>query len=308
MKPINFLRFCCILSSMLILILPSCKKYNKETQADISSLTQLTIDENRIAATEDVALKDVNDVLSSLGSKGSEWIPCNAILDSSSIVNDTITYHLTYNGLNCLGNLDRTGRVDVKKNVTIPWSAVGSKVYVTFNALFVTRVSDGKFVTLNGTRLYENVNGGKLVDLGGTLTSVEHKVTGSVAATLDDNSIVTWNITREKTYTGTLGSLILTISGFGSADGYTYLVAWGKTREGENFYANISTSLVYKETCEWNPVSGIIIYQIPEQSKKATVTFGYDDDNNPISVGDCPTQCKIDWENDKRSGTLFIKI
>ncbi|NTW34468.1 MAG: hypothetical protein HGB12_17915, partial [Bacteroidetes bacterium] len=86
------------------------------------------------------------------------------------------------------------------------------------------------------------------------------------------------------------------------------LVAWGTNRHGELFYTQITQSVVRKQVCDWDPSEGIIIHQIPGVNKKATITFGYDDNNVAITGTDCPTKYKLDWEVNGNSGTIFLAL
>jgi hypothetical protein len=164
----NIIKSALLLLAALSMTLTSCRKDDKEPETDTSSLQQITADENRVSQAADAALNEVNDVISHSGNKSLFWVPCNATVDSSSVVNDTIIYYITYNGLNCHGNLLRTGQLTVHKHVNTPWAQAGCKVYVHFTNFVVTRVSNNKTVTLSGVKVYENVSGGLLKNLGTT--------------------------------------------------------------------------------------------------------------------------------------------
>jgi hypothetical protein len=309
MKTKNLIRLGIMLFALITFGIAGCKKdKNKDNSVDSASMQQLVNDETSFNNADNDALNDANEVLSKSGTKSTLWIPCNATLDSSAVVSDSITYYITYNGLNCSGNRLRTGQIEVKKNVNDHWSTAETKVYVKLVNLTVTKVSNQKTMTLNGTKIYENVSGGLVSQLGNGVTTVVHKVTGSVTATFDDNTTKTWNIARQRTFTGTPTDLVMTVDGFGSADGYGNLVVWGTNRHGEAFYTQIISSVVHRQACGWDPCSGVKIHQIPGDGKKATVTFGYDANNQPITGTNCPTNCKIDWEKNGQTGTLYIQI
>lgn len=309
MKTKNVIKLAAILIAVIGISTAGCKKDKNESKdINTSSLQQLTKDENTIQNASDDVLNDVNSVLSGSSGKSIEGLPCNVTVDSSSVVGDTITYHLTFNGPNCAGTRLRVGEALIKKNVNTHWHQAGATVTVKLINLKITKVSSGKYVILNGTKIFENVSGGFIVNLNGA-NSVVHKITGYINATFDDNTTRTWNIARQRTFTGTFpGQLIETNDGFGSADGYSNLVVWGVNRDGEQFYTQITQSVVHRQTCGWDPVSGIKIYQIPSDSKKATVTFGYDDQNQPIIGTNCPTRYKVDWEYNGNSGTIFLQL
>jgi Tfp pilus assembly protein PilX len=305
MKTKMLIKLAALLIAVIGISTAGCKKDKNET--DTNSLQQLTKDQRTFQSASDDVLSDANTVLSNGTSKSIESLPCNVTIDSSSIVGDTIIYAMTFNGLNCSGTHNRVGNATIKKNVNTHWSQAGATVTITFINLKITKVSSGKSIILNGTKKFENVSGGLLVNLGGSATSIVHKVTGSLQATFDDNTTRTWNVARQKTYTGTLGSLIITVDGLGTADGYNNLETWGTNRNGELFYSKVDQSVVFRQTCDWDPIGGIMTYMIPSDNKQATVTFGYDDNNQPVTSGTCPSRYKVDWEKGTHSGTLYIQ-
>jgi predicted secreted protein len=236
------------------------------------------------------------------------WL-CNVTVDSTAVVNDTITYYLTYNGLNCNGKLIRTGKQEIKKKVGTHWGMTGATVITTLIDFHVVHVNSGKAITLNGTRTHENVSGGFIWQLGtGGATSIVHKITGNLQATFDDTTTRTWSLARQLVYTGTPTALVMTTDGFGSADGYSNLITWGVSRNGEQFYTQVLQSVVHRQACNWDPVSGIVKHQVPSDNKSATVTYGYDSNNQPITGDECPTRYRVDWVKNGHSGTMFLPL
>jgi len=278
-------------------------KSNDNTQ----SLQQLANDETDIQTASDDLLNDANDVLSGGQAKSLNAIPCGATMDSL-IVNDTITYTLTFNGLNCNGRKYRTGQVKITKNINDHWSTAGTTVRVQLINLRITRVLRNRSVTLNGIKYFTNMSGGLVRNLGNGVTSVIHRVTGNLEATFDNNTTRTWAIARQRTFTGTPGQLILSVDGFGSANGYNNLVTWGINRNGEEFYTQITQSVIHRQECGWDPVSGVKIHQVPADNKRAVISFGYDNSNLPITGSNCPDKFKVDWEKNGHSGTLFLEL
>jgi hypothetical protein len=183
----------------------------------------------------------------------------------------------------------------------------GSSVNVKYINFSVTRVASGNTIVLNSDKTFTNVTGGFIYMLGQNgFTSLVHRVNGYVNVTFDNGTTRTWNIARQRTYTGMPGELLLTVDGFGAAGDYSNLVVWGTNRNGEEFYTQINQSVVHKEGCEWHPVTGIKVHQIPTADKSATITFGYDSNNQPVTNGDCPTHYRIDWQNGTYTGTRFV--
>jgi hypothetical protein len=288
-------------------LLSGCDKDKIDTDFDSSSMQQLAQDEVAIENYSNEALDDANEVLSKGGGlKSVSSMPCNMVFDSI-LTGDTMTYTLTFNGLNCNGNKFKTGVIKLKRIINIPWSQAGNSVSMQFINFKVTKVSNQKWIMLNGTKTWTNLSGGLIKNLGDSLTtSVTHTITGSIQAAFNDTTIRTWNIARKKTFTGTYpGALILTIEGIGNSNGYSNLATWGLNRKNENFYTQINQAVVLKQVCGWDPVSGIKTHQIPADNKSATTTFGFDSNNQPVTSGNCPDRYKVDWVKGSLSGTFF---
>ncbi len=305
MKTLKLISFLAIMVALSTFAFTSCKKDKGKT--DTESMQQLVQDENKMAASDDDAMNDVNSVLSGGAGKALDLLPCHVTVDSSNIIGDTIIYNITFNGLNCAGTRLRVGQAEVKKNVATHWTDAGATVYVTYIDLVITRVSDNESLTLNGTKKFVNVSGGRIADLATTATSIVHRAYGSLTATFDDNTTRVWNLARQRTFTGTPGSLICSVDGLGSAGGYSGLVAWGTNRHGEQFYTQITQSVIHKEACGWDPCAGVKVHSIPGDNKQATFTGGFDNDDQPVPVSSstCPTKYRIDWEKNGHSGTIY---
>ena len=307
MNKMNFIRFSLILFVVIGISFSSCKKDKiEESEPDTSTLQQLSKDESEVQAASEDATSDINGVLSN-GISKSRWIPRNATLDSGVVVGDTITYTLTFNGINTNGRRTRTGKIEIKKCINTTWAVAGDKVFVTFINFKISRTSTNRYVIFNGTKLFKNVSGGLIRRLGFGDTTVVHEVSGTLTLTFDDNSIRVWNVAKRKTYTGTHGHIILTVDGFGTDATYTNLIAWGTNRNNELFYSKINQLIVHKELCDWEPVSGEITHDIPSKSATARITYGYDN-NLPITNNNCPSQYRLDWTRNSHSGTLFISL
>ncbi len=312
MKTKNLQQLAIILVSAIALIFTSCAKEDLSSGiVDPVSLEQLSIDENNVENIMNDAEGDITSVLSNNGSglKSTEWLPCNATVDSTTSINDSITIYITYNGTTCNGKRNRTGKIEIRKNVGTHWEQAGATVRYKYINFTVTRVATGKSVTLNGTKTFQNVNGGHRWQVGPTIiSSYVERISGSMQASFDNGTARTWNVARQITYTGTAGHYIRTVDGFGSANNYPNLVVWGTNRQGEEFYTQITQSEVSRQTCDWDPVSGIKIHQIPSDNKSATITFGYNNNNEPIVGDECPTRYRVDWQKNNKSGTSFLPL
>jgi len=275
---------------------------------DTTSLQQLTSDDLKVDNAIDESMNDASEMIGTL--KSTEILPCNATLDSVKVFNDTNHYYITYNGLNCAGTKLRNGQIEIDKKVGTNWVEADATIIVKHINFKVTKVSNGKWIIINGKKSLKNVTGGLISQLGGSITSVVHKIEGNVEITFENNTTKNWNIRRLRTFTGDFNqhTLIMTVDGFGSADGYDNLVTWGQNRNGENFYTQILQSVVFRQICDWNPCQGIRKYNIPSDQKSATITYGYDINNQPISGDACPVKYKVDWVKGNKSGTFYLYL
>lgn len=300
-----------ILVSAIALTFTSCAKEDlNQGPADPATLEQLSADENDV----DNVMKDVESDVTSVMSnnignfKSTAWLPCNAKVDSLAKVNDSITIYITYSGLTCDGKRNRTGKIEIRKKAGTHWEQAGATVIYKYINFTVTRVANGKSIKLNGTKTFVNLNGGHRWQVGTAITSYVETISGSMQASFDNGTSRTWNVARKITYTGKAGQYILSVDGFGSTGEYKNLVVWGTNRQGEEFFTQITKTVVSKQTCGWDPVSGMKIHQIPSDTKSATITFGYNDKNEPITDGDCPTRYRVDWQRNNKSGTNYLPL
>lgn len=309
MKTIKIIRTVAILIAVIGISAAGCKKDKEET--DTSSMQQLSKDEQMVESASEDAISDANEVLTGKIGKGLDSLnwPCNVTLDSTVVSGSNNIYYLTFNGLNCSGTKLRNGKMEISFPINKHWKDIGAIATVNIINMKITKVYSGNWVIINGTKTFENVSGGLVKNLGnGVITSVVHKITGNIQVTFDDNTTRTWEVARKKTFTGTPGSLVLTIEGFGTAGGFDNLVVWGTNRKGEQFYTQIIQPVVFRQYCGWDPCSGVKIYQIPAADKKAEITFGYDDQNQPVTGNTCPTHYKVDWEKGSNTGTLYLQL
>jgi len=316
MKSKNLFRISALLLLFTAVIIVSCKKDKKEEEPapDSSSLQQLSKDQSEMEVTSNLVINDVSNVISGGNGKSLNgiWWPCHVTIDSAAYVNDSLKYTIIYNGLNCEGTFNITGKIEVMKKKWTYWGQAGMTVNVKFIDLKLTNVASGKSITYNGKAAFTNVSGGYLVYLenGSPLTSMVHKAHGYFVVTFDDGTTKTWNFERKRTFKGKKGAFVMTVEGVGSAGGYNNLLVWGTSRNNEDFYSEVTEPIVHKEVCLWYPVAGSITHQVPSGTKKITVTFGFDDNNQPVPVtsNNCPTRYRVDWVIKDKSGTAYIQM
>jgi hypothetical protein len=315
MKNVKAIRIFATIMAITIITLSSCQKTNEETQ-DLqdnqemtSSVKNMNSDESAVLNASDLVMTDVDNLLQSNSlNKATKIFPCNATVDSTDVVDGFITYFITYDGMDCNEINYRQGQVEIKKAVDTKWWMPGASVETTTIDLIVTNVYTGKTVTLNGETTHTNVSGGTVLWLGSIQEVVEHRIEGSWNVTFENEEVESWNIARSKVFFGSLEELYCAFDGFGSENDYDNLVLWGTDREGTAFYTQITESHILSANCDWHAVSGIRTYNIPAEETTVTVTFGFDENDQPIQEGDCPVKFKAEWVQGNNFGTVYIPI
>ncbi|MCX6247575.1 MAG: hypothetical protein NTW10_07565 [Bacteroidetes bacterium] len=312
MKAKNLFRFGFLMIAAMTLLFAGCSK-DKTTDkgsANTESMQQLTKDENNVNNATDQAMNDANTILSSGKDKSALSGPCGATWTFSSVINDSVTLDIIYNGDDCNHSHYRTGHVSVRGRYLENWGQAGATVIITLDNFYLRKNSTMKAVTLNGRKHFQNFSGHYLFELGldSTVTSVVYRLWGNITSTFENGDSKVWSLARQRTFTGSLINLVITDDGFGSADGYSNLSTWGTNRNGELFYTRITQPVVHRQTCGFDPCTGIIIHEIPAASKSATITYGYDINNNPITDGSCPARYRLDWVVGGLSGTFFLPL
>lgn len=286
----------------------ACKKDEPvEIPTDSTPVQQLVQDDSQVEVDVDEVIIDAGQVLAGAGNLKSLDLPCNTTLESVYVTNDTVNYHLVYHGLNCAMTRHRTGSVIIKLKQNTQWTLPGAFYHVEFIDYEVTSVLNSNSVKINGKSSLENVSGGVIQQLGTGASTVIYKNTAHVSIEFNDNQSKDWNLTKLLVYTGSANNLKLAVNGFGSAHGYNSLLSWGKDREGRSFFSQVAQPIVYTEACNFLPSDGQQIYSIPADNLKATVYYGYKD-NEPISAGECPTQYKLEWQQNGESGSFFVPL
>lgn len=285
----------------------ACKKDEpEEVPTDSSPVQQLSKDDNTVEVNIDEVIVDVGQVLS--GSLYKSDIPCGATLDSIVELHNKITYYLTYDGLNCPETRYRKGKIQIRIKSKDNWLEPNTKIDVDYIDYEVTNVYNNSKMLINGTSDMRNISGGIPALLGLNLNSVIHKVNARLDIAFDANPPGDYNLHKMMVYSGTPGNLLLAVNGFGSEQGQNNLLSWGIDRNGRKFFIRVSESVVYRQSCQWLPSSGQQNYHYPQSELKATVTFGFNNNNEPISGAECPTRYRVDWQQSGNSGTIFLPL
>lgn len=202
---------------------------------------------------------------------------------------------ITYNGLNCAGTRTRTGVVKATMPANVKWKDAGAVITVTITNLKITRVSDGKYITINGTKQITNVSGGRLMDLP-TMNTIIHTISSNNMNIKFDTSNTqrTWNIARKRTFTWNNGSVNITTTGNHTVAGNTKVAEWGINRFGNAFITSIEQPLTVRQSCNFRLTNGQVKHEL--LGRNLTVTFGLDAQGNPTGCpGTNPYYMKLVW-------------
>jgi hypothetical protein len=276
-----------------------------QTQAD---------DETQVSNEMDAATDDVNNTLNSQsavsgssstynygtgttitdgGGGGSVFIDygiCDATVTIDTVGSNRVIT-ITYNGSNCRGNRIRTGVIQISVPLGVRWRDAGAVVTVSIENLKITRVRDGKSITLNGTYVYTNVSGGLLKDLA-TLGTITHTIAAdSVTIEFADSATRTWSVAKQRVFTYNDG-VVITTTGTHSDGTYNDISIWGTNRFGNPFTTLISEPKVIAQSCDYRLTGGQ--NTLIRKEFTATITYGLDVNGNPTS---CPG-----------TGTYYYKI
>jgi hypothetical protein len=276
-------------------ILFSCNKSNSSNNSTASSTTDLQTssdDQTRVSTESDAAFDDVNTAMTSQGAVtgsdvntgirhaviagGGGDTVTSYICDATVTLDTTDNPHtltITYNGANCALNRTRTGSVVVSWTPGVRWSTAGAVVTVAFQNLAITRLSDKKSITLNGTHTYTDVSGGSLLSLPNNPgTSITHTITSSdMSVTFDNNTKRSWSVARQRVYSFSDG-YIITTTGTNAVGSTTGISEWGTDRFGNTFQTIIAQPRVISQSCSWQMTSGEV--QIANSAGTTSVTYG----------------------------------
>jgi hypothetical protein len=267
----------------------SCKKTDVKTddtstQAEMQTQSddqeRFTTETDAVADDANVALE--NSTISNVGeTPQTPGLPahCDFTVAIDTVANPrTIT--VSYNGNGCLGNRTRTGKVVLGFAPNFRWSEAGSSYIITYQNLKITRTSDGKSITINGSKTITNVSGGKLRNLATRGSAITHDITSAgLTITFDNGTQRQWQVSKRRTFTYDNG-IVIAISGTGNAG----LAEWGINRFGKEFTNSIIESLVVKQSCDFRLVSGKTAHTVGAFS--SSLTFGLDVAGLPVSI--CP--------------------
>ena len=272
------------------LLFTSCKKSNTDstentTESQVHSDDQSLMADNNDEMSSD-ATTSAENVMAMTGRPQLPWFPdpCNSTVTYDTL-NAIRTVTITYHGLNCNGTRSRTGVITISIPAGVLWRNAGAQLTITYNALKITRVRDGKSITVNGVAKVTNVSGGLIRNLPAGGPAVTHAITSTgMSITFDNASQRTWQIAKQRVFSFSSGIVITTTGTY--TDGTTTGISeWGTNRFGNAFVTQIVDPMVIRQSCFWRLTSGHIRHS--RMIRTVDVTFGLDASGNPTT---CPGQ------------------
>lgn len=283
---INF-RLLSVITLATFTTFTACKKDSKPTDSSTELATHAD-DQNQVSNQMDIVASEASLAIESSSSLSGARVqnPPFAVCDATLTLDTTSTTRtatITYAGTSCSGSYKRTGTVLVSMPANVQWKNAGATITVTYQNFKVTRLSDNKSVTINGSHTITNVSGGLLFNLPYTQTPITHIVNSSgMALTFDDGSQRTWQVATRRVFTFSNNAIVLTITGNNSNGTTEGIAEWGTNRFGHEFMTTITQPLIIRSDCSFRLTAGEVKHQ---GFGTATATFGLDVSGNPTS---CP--------------------
>ncbi|MEI9810174.1 MAG: hypothetical protein WDO16_21170 [Bacteroidota bacterium] len=287
------------LTFSLAIFFTACKKdsgsdNNNNTNDEVATHSD---DQSRFATEVDAVSHDADIAIESSTSFSGRFMDIQGVIcDATFVLNTTsnpMTITITYNGVNCLGNRTRTGVVVLSMAQGTQWKTAGAAITVNFQNLKVTRLSDNKSITINGTQTYTNVSGGLLINLASAGTITHSIASSGLSVTFDNGAQRNWQVSKQRTFTYSGGAVIAT-TGTHNDGNNNNIAEWGTNRFGAAFTTAIISPLTIREDCNFRLTSGSVSHTTP--LFQASVTFGLNASGNATG---CPGTgnyyYKVEW-------------
>jgi hypothetical protein len=303
------LRLMSLLTLTLFTTFIACKKDSSTTQQDPGpELTVHAEDQARISGEMDAVDYDMNVAQEHNPAFSGRLYGINSLC-GADVIPDTLSnprkITISYNGEDCEGLHTRTGSIVISMPAGVRWKDAGAELTVTYQNYKVTRLSDKKSITINGSHLLTNVSGGLLYQLP-NLQTITHTIGSSnLSITFDDGSQRNWNVARKRVYSYNNGAPLITISGTHTEGSQTGIADWGTDRFGRTFSTAITQPLLISSACNFRLTSGEVLHTRPGST--AVVTFGLD--KNGLATT-CPATgsyyFKVVWTGTSGTSQTFI--
>jgi hypothetical protein len=299
----------CLLAATILFTFDGCKKKEEPKPTVPDESTQSTEDNRDAQGENDAIVSDINNIIgdesqvrgrvsSPSGASGITGTICGVTVDTTGISSGSLT--LNFDGVMTCNNRTRSGAVKVSVvdyATGKRWKQPGCSIRVEYVNYKVIRASDQKSIQFNGVQYVTNASGGTWWELlvTKTQTAVIHAVTGTnLNAMFSDGKTAVYNIHRQVTWSLPGGVITCKGEGIGTNNGMGSLENYGTTRDGDAFYSQVSTPIVWNLTCGAGaPITGDVTVQLSNKAFGLRCVFGTDSNGNPMTVG--PNQCPFGW-------------
>ncbi|HTF30999.1 MAG TPA: hypothetical protein VK625_19220 [Flavitalea sp.] len=299
------LRFLPVLTLVLFSVLQGCQKNDDDPEPNTDTeLVTHSDDQTLLSGEMEAITNDVNIPLEASYTGTNQ----DSLICSASLVYDTVgsvkKITINYDGSDCGGFHSRTGTVIISMPSTVHWKDVGAEITVTYVNVKVTRLSDKKSITINGSHKLTNVSGGLLLYLFIGQPSITHSITSTgMTVTFDDGSQRQWQVSRQRVYTLANGGTI-TITGTHQEGAQTNVAEWGTDRYGVSFTSSITEPLIISGACQYRLISGQIKHQ--RKSGSATLSFGLNVQGVPVTCPAGSYYYKLIWTGPAGNSLTYI--
>ena len=213
--------------------------------------------------------------------ENTQGIVCNATAVADS-ANGIRRITLTYNGTSCTGNRSFAGIVVLSMPLATHWKDAGAVLTINIQNLKITKLSNNKSITINGTKIITNLTGGRLKELA-THGTIIHTITGTnLSVTFDNGTQRTWQVAKKRVSTYN-NDVVITTTGMHTEGDVSGISEWGTNRFGNAFVTAISQPMIVNGDCDYRLVSGEVTHG--KLTAAVTVTFGLNAAGVPAS---CP--------------------
>lgn len=242
-------------------------------------------------------------------------ILCGASLDTSLASSGILS--INFDGQTQCNNRVKSGIIRLSlQNYSkgARWKNADAVLLLEMIQLKVYRLSDEKYLSLNGNLSFRNISGGHVRDLligVSNPNSVVHAIEGNnLSVNINEGKSRFINLSRKVTYSFSSGDLSMKIEGSGVNVGLTNVESWGETESGDTFTSQITEPVVLKNNCNlWGPVAGKTLLIVNADNKfELATTLGVDRNGDLVSPnsGGCPWGFKIEWTYRNRTNKRII--
>jgi len=299
------------LSIMMLSVsmLQSCKKKEEEVKKELDEETkQFTEDSNELKAELDNVDNDINSSLenTTMGGRMAETYSsplCGVLIDTSQIANKIIFYNFDGTTPCFSPSRTRAGQIKVQLVQGNRWRDAGAVLRINYINFKVTRLSDNKFITINGEKTLTNVNGINWITfLASTSNYVLKERALNLQVNFSSGSTATWSSARRTTWEWVganvapgipYGHVKFTSNGDTTLSSVANTESWGINRFGFAFTTHFIQPWISNSYCGfWRPNAGIIEHNVNNSSYK--LTAGLDPAGNPSTTA-CAYGYKVEW-------------